>query len=56
MTITNPNFASFTWPAGLPSGTYTLAIVTTLPFAFTDGTNGPADISAVAGDTFQTSP
>jgi hypothetical protein len=55
-TITNPNFFSFTWPAGLPSGTYTLAVATTLPSAFTDGTIGVADISAVATDTFHTSP
>lgn len=54
--ITNPNFFSFTWPPGLPSGTYTVALVTTLPFAFTDGTNGPADISAAATGTFHTSP
>lgn len=55
-TITNPSFFSFPWPIGLPSGTYTVAIATTLPFAFTDRTIGPADVSAIATDTFQTSP
>ena len=55
-TTAMPDFFSFAWPAGLPPGVYSLAVATTLPSAFTDGTIGPADISAFAVKEFQASP
>jgi hypothetical protein len=45
--VTVHDLAAFTWPAGAPSGSYTLAIVATPPDAFADGVLGPGDILAL---------
>ena len=50
------NFFSLVWPAGIPGGTFTLAIFMTPPMAFADGSVGPTDISAFATDSFQAVP
>jgi hypothetical protein len=41
------DLVAFTWPAGAPPGTYTLAIVATAPSAFADGVLDPGDILAL---------
>jgi hypothetical protein len=45
--VTVHDLAAFTWPAGAPPGTYTIAIVATPPSAFADGVLGPSDILAL---------
>jgi hypothetical protein len=52
-TTNTPNFVSTVWPSGLPSGTYTLFVVTTLPAGLADGVIGPVDIGAFAVRQFQ---
>jgi hypothetical protein len=48
-----PGFLSVTWPAGLPPGTYTFAVVATPPNAFADNVIGPGDITTSATDSLQ---
>ena len=46
------NFLSAPLPAGLPLGTYTMALALTPPNAFADGIVDAADLLAVAAATF----
>jgi subtilisin family serine protease len=52
-TTSTQNFFSTVWPFGLPAGTYTVFIATTLPGALADGVIGPADVGAFAVGQFQ---
>jgi hypothetical protein len=52
-TFTLPKILSFAWPSGLAPGSYTFAIFTTAPNAFTDGNVGPADITAAGVDALE---
>jgi len=45
-----------TWPAGIPTGTFTFLIFTTPPGAFADGTVGPTDLTALVLDALQALP
>ena len=52
-TTTLPGFVSIAWPAGLPPGTYTFAVIATAPNALADGIVGPGDITTFATDQLQ---
>lgn len=48
--VTLHDVLGLTWPAGAPSGTYTLAILATPPGALADGVLGPGDILTLGAD------
>ncbi len=51
-----PNLLTLTWPPGSVGGVYTFLIFSTPPDAFADGERGPADITAIAEDSFTAAP
>jgi hypothetical protein len=50
------DFLNATWPIGAPAGTYTFAVVATLPGALADGSINPGDLLTLAVDSLGASP
>jgi hypothetical protein len=53
---TTPGFFTFTWPTGIPGGTYTFMIFTAPLGTYASGNLSPSLITAVGSDSLQASP